>query len=181
MTRMGLAAVMAAGMVIGTAGIAGAKAKEVSPEKYAKTLCGTFSKISTSETDLAGKLGALDKNDPVAYQSQASELASQYQQQWAAAAKKLKKKYPGVDDGKKIGKKFSDYAGQAADEIQSAIDTFRAADPHGVAFAADVATFGVAFQTLSAKLGDPFSEVTDQDVLGAFKDEKSCDEIVTIF
>jgi hypothetical protein len=179
--KVGATAVMTGALLVSTAGIAAAKPKEVSPGKYAKTLCGTLGGISKSETDLAGQLGDIDQTDPVAYQTQASDLASRYQEEWVKAAKKLKQRYPDIDDGKKVAKRFVAYLNEGADTIQDAIDKFRAADPNGVAFNADVTVFGVAFQTLSAKLGDPFSEVDDQDLLQAFKDQKSCEGIVTIF
>jgi hypothetical protein len=38
----------------------------------------------------------------------------------------------------------------------------------------------VAINLLDTKTSDPFTKVTDQDVIGAFDDERSCDEVVTI-
>jgi hypothetical protein len=44
-----------------------------------------------------------------------------------------------------------------------------------------VATLEVAVNLLSTTAGDPFSEVTNQDLLEAFDEESSCEEIVTVF
>jgi hypothetical protein len=50
----------------------------------------------------------------------------------------------------------------------------------GVAFSGDVTVFTVAIQTSALGLSDPFSSITDQDLIGAFADTKSCENVVTI-
>jgi hypothetical protein len=65
-------------------------------------------------------------------------------------------------------------------EVSSALETLQAADPNGATFTADLTTFEVAINLLDTKTSDPFTKVTDQDVIGAFDDERSCDEVVTI-
>ncbi len=47
---------------------------------------------------------------------------------------------------------------------------------------ADVTVLGVSLQNASLGIDDPFSKLSDnQDLLGAFGDEKSCSEIVTVY
>ena len=49
-----------------------------------------------------------------------------------------------------------------------------------MAFAADIAQFTAALQTLQATTGDPFSKLSsNQNLLQALKKEKSCAQIVT--
>ncbi len=50
-----------------------------------------------------------------------------------------------------------------------------------MAFAADIAQFTAALQTLQATTGDPFSKLSsNQDLLQALKKEKTCAKIVTV-
>jgi len=86
-----------------------------------------------------------------------------------------------VSGGKKTARLFATYFQEQADEVQAALDTFAAADPNGVAFQADGVTLEVAINLLSTTAGDPFSEVTNQDLLAAFAEEPSCDDVVTVF
>jgi hypothetical protein len=158
-----------------------AAAKKVSPEKYAKTLCSTLDGLLDSTTELVDAYNALPVDDSATFQTQAVELANTFIADLEAAEAKLKKVTPDVSGGKKISKSFVEYLSGQTAEVQTAVDTFAAADANGVAFAADVATFEVAVQTLGVTASDPFSEVTNQDLLQAFDGEKSCDDIVTVF
>jgi hypothetical protein len=162
-------------------GAAHAPAKKVPAKKYAKTLCGTFSGLSRVAGGLGDQVGTVSRNDPAAFQSQLASLLERLGNDFRDAEKNLKKVTPDVGGGRKVTKIFVSYLDDAAKKVQSAVDTFRAADPHGVAFTADVTSLQVSLQTLDATLGDPFSKVKSQELLGALKNEKSCKEVVTVF
>jgi hypothetical protein len=166
-------------LVLGLAGPAAAKT--VSPEKYAKSLCTTLSDLVESQNELVDTYNTLPVDDPATFQSQTVDLVNGFVADLEAAEAKLKKLKPDVDGGKKVAKVFNEYLTGQASEVQAAVDTFAAADANGVAFAADVAALEVAINLLSTTAGDPFSEVTNQDLLEAFDEESSCEEIVTVF
>lgn len=161
---------------IGAAG-AGASlaAKEVSNEKYAKTLCGKLSEFNAAIDALT-----YPETDNAAYQAAALknvdglvDLLHKYQ-------KSLKKLSP-EDGGKKITKLFNKYFRDFTGALQSARDTFAAADPNGPAFTADVAVLSANLTAADAKAGDPFTQLSDnQDLLTALGKEKSCDGIVNV-
>ena len=75
---------------------------------------------------------------------------------------------------------FVSFASDAGDEVRRAVGTYRAADPNGVAFQGDVITFQTALNIGDAKIGDPFTKVKDQELLGAFDREKSCKDVVQV-
>ncbi len=181
MRRIRIAVVLAtvAMVVVGLAGPAAAKT--VSPKKYAKSLCGTLGDIGDANEQLATDFGTIPGDDSAAFQTQIIDLANGFVAELEAAESKLKKLIPDVEGGKKVSKLFVESLDEQASATQAAIDTFAAADPNGVAFQADVSTFGVALDTVTLTLGDPFSEVTNQDLLEAFDEESSCEEIVTVF
>ena len=153
--------------------------KKVSNAKYAKTLCTTLTKISNTEEALVEDYNNLDVSDPAVFQTEAISVTNTYIDELKAGQAKLKKLQP--EGGKKVAKPFNAYFTQAVKALEEAVAEFQAADPAGVAFQADVSKFQVALQLTGTTLGDPFSDVTDQDLLGAFDDEKSCDDVVTIF
>lgn len=166
-------------LVLGLAGPAAAKT--VSPEKYAKSLCTTLNGLLDSQNALVDAYNALPADDSAAFQSQTVDLVDGFVVDLEAAEAKLKKLRPDVKGGRKVSKLFVNYLDGQATEVQAAVDTFAAADPNGVAFAADVAVLEVAVNLLSTTAGDPFSEITDQDLLRAFDEENSCEDIVTVF
>jgi hypothetical protein len=180
MTRIGLTGALAAGFVVANFGIASAAPKEVSTEKFAKTVCGSYSKIQDRLGEFTDAYNTLPADDPTAFQTQAADLTNSLLDDASALQTKLKKVYPDVDDGKKISKLFVKNLNEINKEVSAALETFQAADPNGVAFQADITTFEVAINLLDTKTSDPFSKVTDQDVIGAFDDEESCDDVVTI-
>jgi len=68
------------------------------------------------------------------------------------------------------------------DGVTAAREKLAAADPGNVAFAADIAQFTAALQTLQATTGDPFSKLSsNQNLLQALKKEKTCAQIVTVY
>ena len=166
--------------VVASATVAAAAPKEVSTDKYAKTVCGAYTDIQDGLSEFTDAYNALPGDDPTAFQAQAGELTNGLLDDLSALQTKLKKVYPDVDDGKKISRLFVKNLNEINSEVTTALETFQAADANGVAFQADITTFEVAINLLDTKTSDPFSKVTDQDVIGAFDDEKSCDDVVTI-
>ena len=185
MKRFGrvLAVVLACLVVAASAAgaVVGQKAKKQAPPKYAKTVCGSYTKLSDSINGFVEDYNDITTEDPAAFQSGALEIANGLLGTIDGQQKKLKKSFPDVDGGKKISKLFVANVGELHDEVSGAVDKFQAADPTNPAFVGDVTQFEVAFNVLSAKLSDPFSEVKDQDLLKAFDKEKSCKDVVTVF
>ncbi len=180
---MSVLAAVAAGTMLasGAAGASvAAKAKKVSTEKYAKVVC-----LNTSRREAAidGFIDAYNTgtfDDPVPFQSEVIALGDDLVAELTRVVAKLKKVYPDIDHGKKVGKGFVAGVVQYRTPITDALEKFAAADPNGVAFQADISTFQVAIKLLKVGNTNPFTEVDDQDLLGAFADEKACDDVVTI-
>jgi len=165
---------MGAVVVTATAGIAAAKT--ISNERYAKRLCGEMNGV----LELIDTLQPSTTDDPATYQQETLASIDQLIAEMQKAAKKLKKLSP-EDGGKKVTKLFDGYLNDFTQELQDARDTFAAADPSSPAFSADVTTLAVTLQTAGVTLSDPFAELTEyQDLLGAFGDESSCEDIVTV-
>lgn len=181
-----LVAVAAGAMfVAGLSGIAGAsvseaKPKEVSAEKYAKTMCTTYNKVLDDVNGFGEDLDASTTTDPAAFQAEVNAAGDAVLAKLAAAEKKLKGIYPDVDGGKKIGKQFAKNTTELQSAIGDAVDTFTAADPTSPAFSGDVTILSVALSTLSTQLSDVTVGITNQDFIGAVGDEKSCQEIFPV-
>lgn len=175
---------MRIGVVLGTVtmlvvALAGpAAAKTVSPEKYAKSLCSTLGDVFGSQDELVDAYNAVPADDSVAFQSQTVDLVNGFVADLEAGEAKLKKLTPDVKRGKKVARLFIANLDRQSAAIQAAIDTFARADPNGVTFQMDVTAFGVSLDSPGSQ---PFSEVTNQDLLEAFDEEPSCEEIVTVF
>jgi hypothetical protein len=166
---------LTAGLVLGTAGVAGAKT--VSDKKYAKSICGAISGVS----DTIDQIQPATSGDPSTAQAQILHSTDQLLASLNTAQAKAAKLSPS-DGGKKITKIFDQYFQSTVDGATTARQKLAAADPNNVAFAADIAQFSAALQTLDATAGDPFSKLSsNQDLLQALKKEKSCTEIVTVY
>jgi hypothetical protein len=157
-----------------------AAAKEVSTAKYAKAVCGTYSDIQDKLKGFTDAYNALPSDDPANFQLQAVALTNTLLEDIGSLKTKLSKQWPDVDDGKRITKLFVKNMNEIDDEISTALQTFQTADASGAAFQGDITTFEVAINLLDTKTSDPFSKVKDQDVIGAFGDEKSCKSVVTV-
>jgi hypothetical protein len=164
----------------GTA-LAAVGTKKVSAEKYAKALCGSYSSILDEYEALADEYSNITAEDPATYQSTASGVVQAFIDELTAVRAKLKKSTPDIDDGKRIAKTFLTDLDDFIFELTEALDAFKAADPSNPAFPADVSQLDVALQLSATETGEPFNEITDQDLLEAFEAEKSCEEIVTVF
>jgi hypothetical protein len=166
--------------VAATASLAVAAPKEVSAERYAKTVCGAYTDLRAAGQEYNEAYLALPTSDPATTQAQIGELAKGLVDDVSALRTKLKNQYPEVDDGEKISKLFVKNLKAVQNEISSSLEALQAADPNGATFTDDLTTFEVAIEMLDAKTSDPFRKLKDQDVIAALGDEKSCDDIVVI-
>ena len=166
---------LAAGLVLGTSGVAAAKT--VSDKKYAKSLCGAIQGVSNTIDQIQPTTGG----DNAASQAQILASTDQLLASLNAAKTKAAKISPD-DGGKKVTKIFDRYFQSNIDGVTAARQKLAAADPNNVAFAADIAQFSAALQTLDATTGDPFSKLSaNQDLLQALKKERACSQIVTVY
>ena len=165
---------LAAGLVLGTSGVAAAKT--VSDKKYAKSLCGAIQGVSNTIDQIQPATGG----DPATTQAQVLQSTDRLLDSLNTAKAKAAKISPS-DGGKKVTKIFDQYFQSNIDGITAAREKLAAADPGSVAFAADIAQFTAALQTLDATTGDPFSKLSShQDLLQALKKEEACSQIVTV-
>lgn len=166
---------LAAGLVLGTSGVAAAKT--VSDKKYAKSLCGAIQGVSNT----IDQIQPATSGDPAASQAQILQSTDQLLASLTTAKAKAAKISP-ADGGKKVTKIFDQYFQSNIDGVTAAREKLAAADPNGVAFAADIAQFTAALQTLDATTGDPFSKLSpNQDLLQALKKEQACSQIVSVY
>jgi hypothetical protein len=178
--RGGCVAITAAALVASMAGVAAAKPKKQSTAKYAKTVCGAYSKIDAQLTSFGNALGAIDSTDPAAFQAQAVTAANAFVASVKTASTKLTDAYPDVSDGKKVAALVN----SQPDTIQSAISTAltQLQAETGPAAVAAPAQFTAAVLALSARLkaDDPLTRVQDQDVINAIQKEKSCKNVISV-
>ena len=172
-------------LLVATAGTGaatmGEKQKKASAKAYAVSVCRVYSGVEEDFGDLVSGYNALAADDPVAFQSQVVTMTSNFLDEATESQAKLARVYPDVDGGKKISKIFVAGLGEIVTKVQEARDAFAAADPSSPGFIGNVTQFEVAFNILDATLGDPFSEVDNQDLMGAFDDAKVCKDVVTVY
>jgi hypothetical protein len=153
--------------------------KTVSVEKYAKSLCTAFTAWHKSLD--GANTPAADLADPASGQKAvAAYLNGLITSTKTAIAKVKKAGIPDVDNGKQVAKSFQSYLSKATHEVSDALARVNAADPASPTFFATIAQVTASLSTIDTRLGDPFSKVESQDLLGAFKDEKACSGVVTI-
>ena len=166
---------LTAGLVLGTSGVAGAKT--VSDKKYAKSICGAITGVSNT----IDQIQPPTSGDPATAQAQILASTDQLLASLNEAKAKAAKLSPS-DGGKKVTKLFDQYFQSSVDGVTAARQKLAAADPSNVAFAADIAQFTAALQTLHTTTGDPFSKLSsNQDLLQALKKEQTCSKIVTVY
>jgi hypothetical protein len=175
--RGGCVAVTAAALVVSMAGVAtaAAKPKKQSAAKYAKTVCGTYSQLENDIGTLATAIGNLDPSDLAGYKTQAAAQTNTLLTTIKAAETKLAAAYPDVSNGKKIGALLVTQPTEIDKSLSGALSTLQADSS-----AAGPTVFLVAIRVLPAKLSDPFSKITDQDMIRAFQKEKSCKGVVRV-
>jgi len=180
-TRFGLVGALSAMLVLGASGVAAAKPKEVSAKKFAKTVCSVYTDIPKNIDDFTSAYNTAPNTDPAIFQTSVVTITSDLLDNLGQLQAKIKKAYPDVDSGKKVSKIFVNDVQEYVDKISGALSKFQAADPNGTAFVGDQAQFETAINILRAStISDPFTKIHDQDLLGAFDDEKSCDKVVEI-
>jgi len=174
--RGGAAVLLIVGFVAGGAGAASAstKPKQQSAAKYAKTVCSTYQGLLNDITAFGTSISALDPTDPTAFQASATTQTTMLIDQIKAAEQKLSGAYPNISNGQKVGKLLATNATELDTLLTSAEGQLAAG---GIAGATQ---FTTAIATLSTKLSDPFSKVTDQGLINAFQKEKTCKNIVTV-
>jgi len=181
--RAGLALVLVTVLVPLAGVVAGAsvstKQQAVSEARYAKVLCGTYNKALANINDFTDAYTAAPTDDQAVFQASVITATSEYLANLAQLKTKLTKIYPDVDHGKKIAKIMAGDLNSIQTKMADALAKFQAADPNGVAFIADITTFEVALRLLGVDSTD-LSNVTDQDVIGAIDDEKSCKKIFPV-
>jgi hypothetical protein len=157
-----------------------AKQKEVSAEKYAKTMCTTYNAVLDDLDTFTEDITSSTTEDPAAFQSEVGTAGDDVLTKLAAAEKKLKSVYPDVDGGKKISKQFAKNTTELQSAIGEAVDEFTSADSTSPAFSGDVTILSVALSTLSTQISDVTVGITNQDFIGAVGDEKSCQKIFPV-
>jgi hypothetical protein len=146
-------------------------------QEVREEICGAINGVS----ETIDQIQPATSGDPSTAQAQIVQSTDQLLASLNAAKAKAAKLSPS-DGGKKVTKLFDQYFQSTVDGVTTARQKLAAADPSNVAFAADVAQFSAAMQTLDATTGDPFSKLSsNQDLLQALKKEKSCAEIVTVY
>jgi hypothetical protein len=175
MIRGGCVALTAAALVVSMAGVAAAKPKKQSPAKYAKTVCGTYSQLETDIPNFANSVSNIDTTDLNTFKTQAVSMANTLVAELKAAETKLASAYPDVSNGKKIGTLLVTNATELETALSDAVTKLQADNT-----VAGPTVFGVAIKVLPTKLSDPFSKVTDQDVINAFQKEKLCKDVVQV-
>jgi hypothetical protein len=155
-----------------------ATAKTVSVDKYAKSLCGTF---STWQDSLGAGNAPSDVTDPAAGQQALVAYFNGLIASTKSAKTKLKKAgIPDVDNAKKVANSFQSYLSKASNEISAALDQVNATNPASPDFITTVTQVTTNLSTIDSRLGDPFSKVESQDLLHALGNQKSCKGLVTI-
>jgi len=172
--RGGAAVIAGVGIVVLGAGAASAKPSKQSAQKYAKTVCSTYDGLINDLTSYAGTVGGLDPTDPTAFQQGATAQTQALITKIKAAEKKLGNVYPDIDNGQKVGKLLATNAKELDQALTSDLQDLSTG---GVAGATQ---FAAGIATLSTKISDPFSKVTDQDLIHAFGKEKACKNVVQV-
>ena len=151
-----------------------------SPDEYAATLCGTLLDLTDQQTELVDAYNVLPADDPAVFQADALALVDDFIADLGVAGTELGDVTPDVDDGEDIQQIFTDYIDETTAEVQAARDTLAAGDPNDPAFIGTVTQFEVAINILATTLSDPFAEIDDQDLLTAFDEEPTCEDIVLV-
>jgi hypothetical protein len=173
------AAAMAVALAAPAAGAAAPAAKTVSVDKYAKSLCTTYT--AWQDTVTSSNVPTSSITDAAAGKQALADYFTSLVTATKTAVAKLKKAgIPDVEHGKQVARSFQTFLTKASTEISGALAQVNAADPASPGFVDTVTQATTQLTTLDSRLGDPFSKVQSQDLLGAFKDQKACRGVVTI-
>jgi hypothetical protein len=181
LVRAGSALALAATLVVAAGGVA--SAKTVPDSKYSKVLCKSFKANADSVKQLVTAYNALPVDNPAAFQTSAAGLIDKVIATVQANQKKLKKLSP-QDGGKQVTKILDKYFTSFSKNLTDAVTKFRAADPTGVAFQADVTQLQVAINLLDVQTMFPTSDLNAannaSNLASAIDKEKSCKGIINI-
>ena len=172
--RGGVAVLVAAGVALGGVGTAGAKPTKQSTNKYAKTVCGTYSHLLNDFTHYTTGIGNLDTTDSAGFASQATAQTNAFLATVKNDEKTLQGVYPDISNGKKVGRLLATNATEIDNAISAALSQLQSGGGAGPA------VFVANLQTLGSKISDPFSKVTDQGLISAFQKEKACKDVVHV-
>ncbi len=167
---------LAAGLLVGGTGIAGAatKPKQQSSAAYVKTVCGVYNQLLADFGNFTKSIGNLDQGDPTTFTPAATAQTNTLLSTVKADETTLKAVYPNISNGKKVGALLATNATELESQLTSAVNQLQAGGIAGVT------QFTVGIDTLGAKLTDPFSKVTDQGLINAFQKEKACKSVVQV-
>lgn len=176
--RRGLVVAVLAG--VGVLALGGtAAAKEVSPRRFAKTLCGAYVEYGKAHQAYTDAYNALPP-DPAGYHLGVQTVAADFVKAIETQRDKIRKVWPAVDDGKQITKLFVNNFNELSSSVSDALEAIQAADPNAPTFANDQATYEAELAKLDTETSDPFAKLKDQDVIRALDAEKSCENVVTV-
>ena len=182
--RAGAVVTAAAVLVVAAGGVA--SAKTVPDKKYVKAVCASSHGIGEAGTTAFDGFNAAINEyntspsaDATTFHNKVVALVDEFISTVESLEAKMKKLSP-EDGGKKITKTFDGAFKEILSKLNEAADKFRAADPNGVAYQGDVIQLQTALQILDVGLTDPFTKIDDQDLIDAFDNEKSCDDVVTV-
>ncbi len=173
----GAVLLVASGLVLGAGSVAGAattKPKQESSAKYVKTVCGVYNELLADVANYTKSLGGLDQGDPTNYAPAATTQTNALLSTVKADEATLKGVYPNISNGKKVGALLATNATELDSALTTALGQLQAGGIAGIT------QFTVGIDTLSAKLSDPFSKVTDQGLINAFQKEKTCKSVVQV-
>ena len=165
---------VAAGHVVGAASAAAAKPRSTATAKYAKTVCGVYASLENEVKTYATSIANLDPSDAAGFEAQATAPTNTLITTVKADEVTLTNVYPNIANGKKIGASLVANSTEIDQALTSALTKL---DPSNPGAPID---FSTSIATLSTSLSDPFSKITNQQLIGAFKNEPSCKTVVTV-
>lgn len=179
-----LVGVLILGAMSGGAITAGADTpKKVSATKYAKTLCKNYTAVAKANKNFAESYNVLPINDPSTFQTATLALGDQLLATYNTAVTQLSAIYPNTSGGKANAATFTKKIQGNQSDLTDAFADLRAADPMSAGFTGANLGFNTTINlTLGSLngLSDPFSSVTNSDLLKTFQQVKACKKVVTI-
>lgn len=179
-----LVGVLILGAVSGGAITAGADTpKKVSATKYAKTLCKNYAAVDKANNNFAKSYNVLPTDDPSTFQAATLALGDQLLATYNTAVTQLSAIYPNTSGGKANAATFTKKIQDNQTDLTEAFADLRAADPMSAGFTGANLGFNTTINlTLGSLngLSDPFSSVTNSDLLKTFQQVKACKKVVTI-
>jgi len=178
LVRRGLVVAVLAGVGVLALGTS-AGAKEVSPRRYAKAVCGAYQEYGKAHEAYNDAYNALPP-DPVGWHTGVQTAAADFVKAIEDQRNKLRKVWPAVDDGRQITKLFVNSFNELSSSVSDALEAIQAADPNAATFANEQATYESEIAKLDTESSDPFAKLKDQDVIRALDAERSCENVVTV-